>query len=281
VSQEREAPIVRRILVALDASPHSLAALEAALSMALRFQAELSGLYIEDVDLLRLAGLPFAREIGHHSAQVRQLNIVELEQQIRGQTLRVRRIFARTTGRSSVRHSFNVSRGSVLREISRAASEADMLVLGRAGWSLLRPGRMGRTARAIVREGPDLALILERDTCLGPPLVVVYDGSELAQKALAIALAMLLEEEQSLLVLLLADGHERIQPLQSEVERALQEGIEVRYRSLTGSTVERIARAIEEEGCGTLVLPARSVVLEDTAVQELMDEIQVPTLLVR
>ncbi|MBK7177644.1 MAG: universal stress protein [Chloroflexi bacterium] len=54
---------IQRILVALDASPHSLAALEAAIDLAERLDAELQGLFVEDINLLRLAQLPFAREL--------------------------------------------------------------------------------------------------------------------------------------------------------------------------------------------------------------------------
>ena len=49
----------RRILVALDASAHSHAALAAAVALAARLHAEIEGLFVEDINLLRLAELPF------------------------------------------------------------------------------------------------------------------------------------------------------------------------------------------------------------------------------
>ena len=52
---------IRRILIALDASTHSLAALDAAAEMAANMQAELIGLFVEDENLLHLsykAGIP-------------------------------------------------------------------------------------------------------------------------------------------------------------------------------------------------------------------------------
>ena len=54
----------RRILVALDGSAHVLAALQAASEMAARMKSELVGLFVEDINLVRLAGLPFPRELG-------------------------------------------------------------------------------------------------------------------------------------------------------------------------------------------------------------------------
>ena len=53
---------VRRILVALDASPHSHAALEEAAALAKPLQAELAGVFVLDAELLRLSALPVARE---------------------------------------------------------------------------------------------------------------------------------------------------------------------------------------------------------------------------
>ena len=64
----------RRILVALDASPHSLAALEAAAELAASLRAELIGLFVEDANLLRVAGFPFAREFGAYTAQAREID---------------------------------------------------------------------------------------------------------------------------------------------------------------------------------------------------------------
>jgi len=49
---------IRRVLVAMDASPHSRAALEAAIELASHFEAELRGLFVEDINMLRAVGLP-------------------------------------------------------------------------------------------------------------------------------------------------------------------------------------------------------------------------------
>lgn len=281
MSRDRGERIIRSILVALDASPHSLAALEAAVELASRFGAELSGLYVEDINLLRLAELPFAQEVGQFSAHRRQLDVQELERQMRAHTLRVRRIFQGTSRRAEVHWSFSVTRGRVEREVLSAATEADMLVLGRAGWSLVRPGRMGSTARAVLARAPGWALLLQEGACLGQPVVVVYDGSPLAQKGLDAA-AALLEENRWMTILLLAAEPQSVESLKAQVSAWLGErDIQVRYRILTRLNVPSLVDALETEGCGTVVLPARSATLDDAALQALLNEIRVPVLLVR
>jgi hypothetical protein len=52
---------------------------EAASEMAGRIKAELLGLFVEDNNLLRLAGLPSAREVGIPSTISRKLDIVAME----------------------------------------------------------------------------------------------------------------------------------------------------------------------------------------------------------
>lgn len=278
---ERPVSLVRRILVAVDASHHSIAALEAAVELATRFQAELLGLYVEDINLLRLAQLPFAREVGTFSAGVRRLDVTEVERQIRVQTVRVRRIFESRTGRTEVQWSFRVTRGSVPQEVVTAASDADLLVVGRAGWSLLRKGRLGTTARAIVARSPSMALLLPGGACLASPVTVVFDGSARAERALEVA-ESLLDDDRRLRVLLLANGHERLAPLREQVDTWLQgRELDVRYRALTESNVTRLVAAIESEECGTLILPVKSAILEDTALQGLLEELEIPILLVR
>jgi nucleotide-binding universal stress UspA family protein len=273
--------IVRRILVAVDASPHSMAALQAAADLAARFQAELLGLFIEDVNLLRLAELPFAQEVGVFSATRRRMDTRRVERQLRAQASRVRQMFAALAERAEVRGSFRVTRGAITSELLAAASDADMIIVGRAGWSLARSTGLGSTARAIAVQAPSSTLVLQHGACLGPPVLIVYDGSALAQKALAAA-ADLVERDGSLTVLVLADDLDVAQHLTGQAAEWLEErGVEAVFRSLTESSARRLAFAVQREGCGTLVLPARISVLEDEALLALLDQVNVPVLLVR
>jgi nucleotide-binding universal stress UspA family protein len=273
---------IRRILVALDASTHSAAALQAAAELASRVGAELLGLYVEDINLLRLGEMPFAQEVGQFTAMRRQLDIQEVERQIRGQTGQVRRMFEVTTRRTQVRWSFQVTRGTVANEVLGAASEVDALVLGRAGWSLVAPGRLGSTARAVLAEAPVLALIVPQGGCLGAPFLVLYDGSALARKALDVVARLMRVEEGPLTVLLLTERPERVEPLRSQVQDwSREQGMVIHYRSLSTSSVPNLVRMLHAEQCGTLVVPSRSDILGAEALRVALDQVEVPVLLVR
>lgn len=272
--------VIRRILVALDASSHSQAALETAAQLAARFGAELLGLFIEDVNLLRLAQLPFAYEVSIISTTRRRLDSNQIERQLRVQARRVRRTFTTITQRIAVTATFRVTRGDVVSELLSAAEEVDMIVLGRVGWTPA-PRHLGSTARAIILEAPALTLILQKETSLGPPVVVVYDGSPLAEKALAAA-GELLEPGETLTVFLLAEEEEAGRRLRERAAEYLHgRSQRAYYRLLQSSSASQLGRAVLAEPCGTLVLPAKRSLLEEDAVETLLEAIQIPILLVR
>jgi nucleotide-binding universal stress UspA family protein len=267
----------------LDASPHSLAALDAAVDLAVHFQAELAGLFVEDENLLRVANLSFVHEVGLFSAGRRRFDSQELERQFRVQRRRVRRVFTVITESARVRWTFRVVRGIVLSEVLAAASEADVLVLGKAGWSLLRRGRLGSTVRGILPDQFGLALIVKEGTCLGSPLAVVYDGSPAAERALTTAGTLHCQRENNkvLIVLLSADSPQRAQALQAEAADHLG-GLDTtaHYRVLTGTNVLYLADALQADECGMLVLPARSQALQNNALVELLEHLELPVMLV-
>jgi nucleotide-binding universal stress UspA family protein len=278
------APKIQRILVAVDASPHSRAALEAAGELAARFDAELLGLFVEDLNLLRLAGLPFTEEMGLFSAQRRRLSTGTLQRQIRIQARRAKENFTVVVERTEVSGEFHVVRGSVSQEILEASAEADIVLFGKTGLTRPQEERLGSTAQKLVSEAPGMMMILQNGARLGAPVVLVYDGSPLAKKALQAALALLDEEseEEALTVLTVGEGLEDCRRLRAEVEDELPPGdLNVRYRILSTSTAEKVAYRVRMEERGTVVLPAKKELVDNEALKELLTEIDVPVLLVR
>ena len=92
---EGDKDMLRRIFVACDTSPHSAPALLAATRLATELHAELDALFIEDVSLLRLAGLPFATEVDLHSGASRQLDTQVMERTMHYRAERVRQTLIR------------------------------------------------------------------------------------------------------------------------------------------------------------------------------------------
>jgi nucleotide-binding universal stress UspA family protein len=270
---------IRRILVALDASPQSLAALEAATQLASRFEAELIGIFVEDINLIRLAHLPFAREVSRFSATPRHLDSPQIELQLRARARRVHQAMAAMTKDTGLRWSFRVARGVISVELIAAALEADIVILGKTGWSGRR--RVGSTTRTMIVQSPRQVLILQRKVRLGVPITVAFDGSETGHKALEAARLVWIEGGP-LNVLLLADDSDEAQRLQAEAgERLGKLAMEAQFSWRPNLDGPRLARLLRTEGCGVLVLPAESEQISGEILLNLLNEIECAVLLVR
>lgn len=279
-SMERESGI-RRILVALDASPHSLAALEAAAELAVRLRAELTGLFVEDADLLNVAGLPFARQVGAFSTGSRRLDTRRVEHQLRNQAEKARQALETTAERAQVRWSFRVTRGQVAAEVSAATADTDLLIMGQTGWSPGRRRRLGNTAQDVLSRTSCLAMVLRQGMRLGVPVIALYDGGPASQRALGVALQLVQEKQGSLKVLLVAPRVSDARFLQDQVGARLgKSGMEREFQMVVGATGEELVRAVKDLGQGLLVL-GESELLTGERLQTLIDATECPALVVR
>ncbi len=279
MTSKEEEKAIHRILVAVDASPHSLAALRAAVDLAERFDAELTGVFVEDINLLRLAELPFARQVRVYSS-VQPLDTQHLEQELRAQARRARQALAQSASRAHLRTSFLVRRGVVSAELLKAALEADLVILGKAGWSHRR--RMGSTTRILVAQSPSSTMILQHGSRLGMVIGVLYDGSEISHKALLTATRLLQGTNGFLTVVILADEIEVARYRQSQVTKWLRErGMTASFRWLVGGEGQMLISLLSSAKLGGLILPVGMEMVPASTVNELLDEIQTPVLLVR
>jgi nucleotide-binding universal stress UspA family protein len=271
---------VRRILVALDASTHSLAALAAAVELAAAMEAELEGLFVEDVNLLRLAALPFAREV-RHTASLEALDSARMERALKAQAAQAREALAAAAGRAQVHWSFRVVRGEVAQEVLQAAAQADLLTLGKQGRSRSPGARLGSTALRVALHAPGALLLVEHGAPGGQPVLVLYDGSEGAERALDAAARLARMSGSPLIVLLLARAPDVATQLEQQARlRIERRRVRPRYHALQEADVQSLLRVFESEG-GLVVLSPRSAVLSEETIQKLLDRLRNPVLLVR
>jgi nucleotide-binding universal stress UspA family protein len=120
---------IRRILVPVDASPGSLATLVRAVDLAGKLEAELLGLFVEDIELLRLADSPYARELVYFSAAEIPLSRENMETKLKAQSVQARKALEVAGAHAQVRWTFRTVRGDVLTEILAAANQVDLLQL--------------------------------------------------------------------------------------------------------------------------------------------------------
>lgn len=273
---------IKRILVALDASRHSISALEAAIALAARLQAELRGVFIEDPTVRRLADTDLVDEFGIFSGLGRRLDREALNRQLRGQAGKVRRYFRFTTEQADIRCTYREVQGEVTDEVLSEAADCDVVILGKGAWSAVETGRLAPEVRKVLSQLGSSALILQAGTRPQLPLLVLYDGSPEGDLALASARALAEgdEEDRIVSVLLLADDAHSARSLQEHAEERLQPGdFEVSYRRISEKNLARLPALVNREGYHLVVIPALSGEKEDLI--DLLEEIKRPVLLIR
>jgi len=125
-------------------APGSAGSPEAVARLAAEMQVELLGLFIEDVELLRFAALPFAAEVGFPSAARRSVDLAGLERQLHAQAAGLRQALATALDPTAVSWSFRVARGSRAEQLLSAATEGGVPTL------LVPPGTDPRAEPAVV-----------------------------------------------------------------------------------------------------------------------------------
>ncbi|MCF8110716.1 MAG: universal stress protein [Desulfobacteraceae bacterium] len=274
--------ILKRILVPLDESEYSRAALETAVQLASALGAEISGLYVEDTDLLELCRFPFAREIGVYRSK--RLERSELERDFRIQAERIRQTMAIIAKHADIPWNFKVRRGRVISEILDQTASADLTVIGRLGRSLLGTSA-GSTVRHLIEEGKAMTLIPGRGARLTASVLTVYDGSALSARALGIAVDLARALYGQTEILIPAEEENKYKELRDRVISAAEEapgagGMRLGFRQIRGNLQNAITTVLQPEYRRPLVLP-QDAMGDSRAILKLINRVHNPILLVR
>lgn len=277
MSEETSSPL-QHILVALNASPHSQAALDAAVRLAAAFEAEVRGLFIEDETLRRTAQLPFAEEVRAYTAPPTRLSNQRLQRQLRRQAEYAEHTLQYTAEQAEVQYAFDTVTGDVTRELLRAAADVDLLVLGKTSTASSRR-RLGSTSQAALTDAPSSVLVLREAVVAQRPVLAYYDGSAAAERTLRVAVGLARQGGPSLTVLL---------PPSAETDR-LRDDIRAQHgpldaplhvHALTRPENRRLSAFARQNG-GVVVLPAGCAPLSHVPLKQFLYEMDRPLLVVR
>lgn len=263
----REWPAVPRIWVALDESPRSTAALTAAADLAAGLDAELAGLFVEDINLQNLIGLPFAREFSLLSGAGRPLSQGDVERTWRREAEALQRLLAEAAGTLRLRWSFHVARGKVSAEVNTLAQAFDLVVLGRrSGIQVMTVSHItARHAGNRPRTGP---------------VLVLFDEGSTPTRNLDLGIMLARRNGAELLLLIDAENEDAYRVACAAAQTALKarktSGRCVWLSGINGSKLIQVARR-EEAGC--LVLPDKERFLKTEGLDRVLDEIECPIVL--
>jgi len=278
----------RRLLLVLDAMSGFTASAEAAARLARHFEAEFAALYVESEEILRLAGHPGARlvaatpETETGSEKTAGLGAEALARALRARAEEVRRTVEQAARGSAVSASFAIRRGRIAAEVASFASQSDLVIVAwaeRAAWP--GPISTARAAEAMARANPGSILFLREGSALTGPIVVAFDGTETAERALEAGAAIAGTAGNPIEVILTTPRMAEAERWRDEIQKRLAgTNAELEFLHLPGGSRDELCAAARARGAALVVVGA-DVHGDETLAGELLDRLSCSLLLVR
>lgn len=176
-----------RIIIRLDATIDAPASIEVASLLAEALGSDLLGLFVEDEQLLQLAGLPFAHAVGAGAGGPLRLTPQMMEEAFSRSCLQCEKALSAWAGRKKQNWTFLKKRGDEAGILSATVTASDLLVVatGRAGPGALQVFRLirrsGAQARCVVPAAYQL-----RGASMAP-VVAIDDGDPAGARTIEVA----------------------------------------------------------------------------------------------
>jgi len=277
VTEPKEDYRVRRILVSLDPASDALATLAAGARLAARLHAELEALFVEDIDLLHSAALPFVRRASPAAPGWRDFDTASMERELARLATQIRHALAAEAERARLKWSFRVVRGRPEAEALGAGETADLVII--AGSAAGAAGRLRSPSHVVATQATRPVLLMRTAEALERGVNVAYDGSASADRALGIAAR--LAEPGNLKVMVLAGTEESAREVEAKAKKRLVDlGAAAALVILLKPDIGRLCGAVQTAG-GALVLNADSPLLTGEEAARRLDRAPCPVLLVR
>ncbi len=257
----------RRILIALAPETPSETIFEPVFKIALRKQAPVECICIEDTRLLDIAGQPQARFIHAYSHQSSPLDETFVRRAMRVTSVRVRERFEATITRTSISYTFRTRQAALLSEAFSDAAAGDLIVV-----PLLRSASNAAQVRslisAVIRNLEASLLVLNASGDSDNSVLAVFDGD---QEDLAAARDLANDFGCPLTVFAVGASADAAQRLERDATAFLAEtGQQAVVRTIVSHGAESLSEAILAADPGTLVLDRSSETAKDLDIVSLL-----------
>jgi nucleotide-binding universal stress UspA family protein len=281
----KEAAMIRSLLVAVDSSAHAQAALEHGVELAGLHQARVTGLHVLDVRFLEMP--PYMDYSYAFEAVPPILAPLDVMDKSRAKAERILSDVRARVEKAGLVVEVRVEEGVPGQVISDIAEEHDLVVLGKRG-EHAKWGRdlLGSTAEAVIRRSAIPVLLAEEQAHPLKSALVLFDGSEPADRGLRFAADLATRAPIELRVLTVDDDPKQGQAT-LDIARAYLEplGLRSAFSVLSGRVSKAAAAALAKEPADLLVMGMRGhsafmhLILGHTT-EQLMRSSQIPVLLV-
>jgi nucleotide-binding universal stress UspA family protein len=281
MTEEDTTILLRHILVAVDTSPHSRAALEAAVALAKVMHANVSGIFVQEKHWSQITRLPSSIAINEFTGEPSSLEEDNMRREIERLGKRLRRQLQSISRRNEIDHSWKTARGEVSEEILEAARDADLITIGRRGRSLSRGSKLGSTTKSIIRKADKPVLILNEGLRLGHTITAVYNATPQSQKGLRMAVNIAEKNDSRLSVLVLDEGDQTGSERDKTAEKMVENSdAPVNITIFHHPNVGQFLNVVNYQQAGLLVIPKNQSFLRGEALEVTLEHIHCPVLLI-
>ena len=268
--------IVRsRVIVAVGPAADPLV-LAAAARLARSGDAELATFFIEDINLLRLAELPFAIEIGMVSSTMRRLGVSDIERALKRQAAELRQVLAEMTAAAQLDWTFEMVRGRPARVLLEAAGKGDLVVLTGAAVRTLAHTALTAAMRSALAE----ILSGARSRRARPVAAALHPGPG-ALRVLAAAHRLAQANAADLLLLHARRGAQETELLSLAEDWLGERGAAARVMPLPDLAPASVAHALAGASVEALFWPGDGVQEIESEVEALTAALGCPLIVVR
>lgn len=280
MADEQERTLLfQRILVAVDTSATSRAALESAATLARIMESEIQGLFVHEENWNQLSRLPSAQTVNELTGETQGLEQTSLEHQIKTLESRLRQQLKYISRRNDVNHTWQSVHGHVADKVLEAAKDADLITIGRRGRSYKSRNKLGSTAKAVIRKAEKPVLILKEPLNLRHTITAVYDASEESHNGLRLALSLAKENRTQLTIMVI--NHEQAESERdTELEQLIDNAqIPIRVKVLKQPNLRDFVNSINSQPSGLIVIPKNQPFLQEGSMEIMLTYILSPVLM--
>ncbi len=281
----------RRVVLALDTVSGDPRVLDQVAALAARLRGDLLALFVEDIDLVRLAGHRHVFTCSTLSGGARELAADYLQTSLRLQTQRLCRAMEEAAARRQIKAAFELRQGRLMTEVLEAAGDDDLVVIS---WSAPGWSASGRVAPWVGSTPPPAAVVqaltearVRSVLLLHPhpgdgPVLVAFDGSEAAWHGLATAAQVADVDGGRIEVALLAGRVALADAWAREIRvRLAKSETSVTFVLTPRADVRVLCELAGRRHCALLVLVADRTLEEGEAARSLLRRAACSVLLVR
>lgn len=277
--------MINSLLVALDSSAYTRAAIEHTLELGKAYQARVTGLHVLDVRYLEMP--PYLDYSYTFEAVPPTLVSVDLIDKFKAKGERVTSDFRTAVSGAGLQVDARVEEGVPGQVIADLGSSFDLVIMGKRG-EHAKWGRdlLGSTAEAVARRSVTPVLLVELQWRQLERALVLFDGSHPANRAVKLAAEMADRAGVKLQVLTVDEDAGRGEATIAEARSYLDPlGLDVSYLVMRGKVAKTAPAVLADDPADLVILgmrghsPLRYLILGRTA-EQVMRSVPLPVLLV-